>query len=419
VTSSPERSARNEQRKAHIAEYYGANPKGEPSRLLREAIGTAQYRKRVREMEKLHDPIGYMSLQKEILFAVNRHVARYQTRMIDENARPASHRLGCPSYVIQNKDASCFSGPWLMAALMEDAGINPERIFYCNVQRAKNGTIGGHGTLVCTTGGVGINSFSEVLFADHGLMMTGKNLPIHVCGDEKTYRAVQGLFTHKHTDMVQLEFPERMHRIFDIHPNMQIMPLYQGLTTGHLLHTGIAFLHEGKLDEAEHSFELGLTYNPKDPDLLYYLGIIHFMQNESSEAYGAFTRALDVFADHVQSRYSLGELHCSQGDARSAKEAFTRVAAVKKEDIWGETEFYDRAVAFSRMDDNALLQEGKELFNKIVCYGKNNVITATRQDNASIAEFGLLEKVRYFTEIEDQNTLNKNAEALLAFHKPT
>jgi hypothetical protein len=70
------------------------------------------------------------------------------------------------------------------------------------------------------------------------------------------------------------------------------------------------------------------------------------------------------------------------------------------------------------IDGFTLLQEGKELFNKIVCYGKNNVITATRQDNASIAEFGLLEKVRYFTEIEDQNTLNKNAEALLAFHKP-
>ena len=70
------------------------------------------------------------------------------------------------------------------------------------------------------------------------------------------------------------------------------------------------------------------------------------------------------------------------------------------------------------IDGFTLLQEGKELFNKIVCYGKNNTITATRQDNASIAEFGLLEKVRYFTEIEDQNTLNNNAEALLAFHKP-
>lgn len=70
------------------------------------------------------------------------------------------------------------------------------------------------------------------------------------------------------------------------------------------------------------------------------------------------------------------------------------------------------------IDGFTLLQEGKELFNKIVCYGKNNLITAIRQDNDSIAEFGLLEKVRYFTEIEDQNTLNKNAEALLAFHKP-
>ena len=70
------------------------------------------------------------------------------------------------------------------------------------------------------------------------------------------------------------------------------------------------------------------------------------------------------------------------------------------------------------IDSFTLLSEGKELFNKITCYGKNNIIIAVRQDNDSIAEFGLLEKVRYFTEIEDQNTLNKNAEALLAFHKP-
>jgi len=68
------------------------------------------------------------------------------------------------------------------------------------------------------------------------------------------------------------------------------------------------------------------------------------------------------------------------------------------------------------IDSFTLLQEGKELFNRIVCYGKNNAITAVRQDAASIAEFGLLEKVRYFTEIEDQNTLNNTTEALLAFY---
>lgn len=70
------------------------------------------------------------------------------------------------------------------------------------------------------------------------------------------------------------------------------------------------------------------------------------------------------------------------------------------------------------IDSFTLIQEGKELFNRIVCYGKNNSIIAVRQDDASIAEFGLLEKVRYFTEIEDQNTLNNNAEAMLAFYKP-
>jgi len=70
------------------------------------------------------------------------------------------------------------------------------------------------------------------------------------------------------------------------------------------------------------------------------------------------------------------------------------------------------------IDTFTFLEEGKELFNRIICFGKDRMITAVKEDQDSISKFGLLEKVRHFTKVEDQNTLDELAEELLKFHKP-
>lgn len=70
------------------------------------------------------------------------------------------------------------------------------------------------------------------------------------------------------------------------------------------------------------------------------------------------------------------------------------------------------------IDNFTLLEEGKELFNRVVCYGKNRIVSSTKEDAESIAKFGLLEKVRHFTQIEDQATLDRVTQELLDFHKP-
>lgn len=70
------------------------------------------------------------------------------------------------------------------------------------------------------------------------------------------------------------------------------------------------------------------------------------------------------------------------------------------------------------IDKFTLLQESKELFNKVICYGKDQLISSIQEDTVSINEYGLLEKVRHFTQIEDQATLDQTAEELLAFHEP-
>ena len=70
------------------------------------------------------------------------------------------------------------------------------------------------------------------------------------------------------------------------------------------------------------------------------------------------------------------------------------------------------------IDRFTLLQEGKELFNRILCYGKNRSISSVQEDSTSIDEFGLLEKVRHCTQIDDQATLDEIARELLEFHKP-
>jgi len=70
------------------------------------------------------------------------------------------------------------------------------------------------------------------------------------------------------------------------------------------------------------------------------------------------------------------------------------------------------------IDNFTLLEEGKELFNRITCYGKNRVVTSVKEDIDSIDDYGLLEKVRHFTQIEDQSTLDEVAQELLDFHNP-
>lgn len=80
--------------------------------------------------------------------------------------------------------------------------------------------------------------------------------------------------------------------------------------------------------------------------------------------------------------------------------------------------YQDNLQIANSVDGFTLLQEGKELFNKVICYGKDQLISSTQEDTASINTYGLLEKVRYYTQIEDQATLDKTAQDLLAFHKP-
>lgn len=70
------------------------------------------------------------------------------------------------------------------------------------------------------------------------------------------------------------------------------------------------------------------------------------------------------------------------------------------------------------IDNFTLVEEGKDLFNRVICYGKDRTISAVLEDSESIAKFGLLEKVRYFTLIEDQATLDQAAQELLDFYRP-
>lgn len=349
LTATPEKAARLAKTRQEIADYLAKHEKTaeEQLRPLREVIPGPKYRQRLKELYNIHDPMGYTSLQKEIIHAVTGVVTRYHAQStMDKDASPPSV-MGLPTSMVKTKEASCFGGPWMIAAMLEYCGIDPENLFYCNVQRTHDGTIGGHGSIFLTTKMINMDAYGEAIFVDHGYSMSGRTLPLQICESSKMFSQVRALFMKKTTDPVTLRFEEDKASYFDVHNHMQVMPLYTGLSTGHLLHVGLNFLKEEKIDEAEYAFELGLSFNKIDPDLLYNLGIVHFKNGDLSEARHYLQRALNAFPDHVQSEYSLGEIEQAEGKSEKAKARFARIATFKREKIYGEKAFYDRAKQFA------------------------------------------------------------------------
>ena len=111
---------------------------------------------------------------------------------------------------------------------------------------------------------------------------------------------------------------------------MEIMPLHDGIVSGHLLHVGIDFFNEEKLEEARYTLEMAFRYNSKDADILYYLGLIDFKEGnyEKSEIY--FKKALEAFGGHLPSLLSLGELEVIAGDMKKAEKIFRKISKDKR-----------------------------------------------------------------------------------------
>lgn len=331
----------NERRKKDIEEFFKKNEPPKKLKTLAEKIGCEKMRE---ELEKLRDewnPVAYACKQKEIALRIFAEVTRYTGGRTDPEHKFKSYKLGFPATVVKEKQTTCFSGPWLIAMMLYMAGINADSVFYCHVNESCNGLLGGHGALLLKT------AMQEVIVLDHGLNSPDTQFPIHFCGSKKIAQNVSSLINGKTNSPVHVKFHKDITIVSGMHPDIIVMRMHDGFASGHLLHIGISFIHENKLDEAEYALEMALTYHHGDPDILYYLGMINFKKEKLEEAKAYFEEAIEAFDGHLQSHFALGEIAMRENNQDEARKRFELVAKDERT-IWGDDTFKKRAIELTK-----------------------------------------------------------------------
>ena len=316
---NPEYEQEHHERGEALRGYFETHTPPAPKRLSDE-IDCEKYKKELKALNTTDNLIPYNAKQREIACRVFSAVQEYQTPR-----KNPPYKSGMPTSIVENKEITCFGGPWLMATMLLKCGINYDDILYAHVNETyplDNGrrAIGGHGMLLLKT------RMHDLLAIDHGFNIPAKDFPFGLCRSGKMLSDFRGFLNGKVAPPVALRFKEEITESLKVHPDMQIMPLHDGLMSGHLLHVGIDFFNDGRMEEAKYTLEMAFRYNPKDADILYYLGLIEFKKKNYPKAEKYFEKALEAFNGHLLSIFSLGELAIIEEDMKKAEKLFGRVA---------------------------------------------------------------------------------------------
>lgn len=92
---------------------------------------------------------------------------------------------------------------------------------------------------------------------------------------------------------------------------------------------GKAYEIKGDLAKAADHYRASLSINPRQPETLYHLAIIHKSQGQTDEAISKLTEALAVNPDFVAARIILGDMYAQAGHTAMAKEQYQTILELK------------------------------------------------------------------------------------------
>lgn len=322
------------------------------SRKLTDKIGVSRYGG---EFEELDSHIAYGAeiidaKEKEVAYRVFGALEALSRDYEPEESlsRREPYAGGSPVYATAHSgDLTCFSAPWLQAALMVECGIPYKNMLFGKSNKIATRMLGGHGSIFLKT------ECKDLMWIDPAMHVIESDFDFVSGQNPQAVREMNALLDDDRTESVFLEFPEKLMKDRKYPHEMRLMKLGAGLSSGHMLHTGIGFLHERKLAEAEYAFDLALSFNRMDPDVWYYLGLVNSLNGNSREAEACFKEAIRYFGEHLWSYFALGELAMAGGDVKSAKEHF-EVVAKNKCSVWGDASFREKARKYVRMSDRDL-----------------------------------------------------------------
>lgn len=307
--------------------------KDDPLEKLSTVIHCNRHRAELLAFEDRYDWKGYAAKQRAILAEVVGAMARFPYD--DEKDDLTAARVippyiaGTPRNVMERKRANCFSGPWLMAMLLLRCGFREDEILYLHANQMTADVKGSHGGLLVAT------RAKELLYADYGYNVRGANFPLKLLEEENMTNTLTALADGVITGPVMLRFHKDVADCLEVPIDMQAMSLTQGLMSGHMLNVAISFVHEERWEEAEHACFLGLTFNPRDPDLHYYHGLALQALGREAQARRAFLDGIDAYEGHLRCHFALGELLRHQGRVEEALQEFKRVVN-DPADVWDD-----------------------------------------------------------------------------------
>lgn len=308
--------------------------------LLTQSIPCDQYRALLVRAEAEGDIERLAAYEKMIAHHIFAEVALFDPCHKKPSAWQEAHgtpsyRKGYPSYIVAEKDGSCFGGVWLIAALLTHAGIPPENLRYCHVNQNYDGCIGAHAQLLLLT------SMKEIMSIDHGYGSIGRHLSPRAW-DARTFVDMTQLIDGVRTEPVIVQTPEDQAQLLRCPRSMVVSNVFPGIASEYYWHIGIEFLHDGKLQEARRALEYAQAFCPKNPDVLYYLGLVASQEGRNTEAAKHFQETLEIFDGHLRAHYALGELAEHAGEREEARKRYARVGG-SLDSVFGDTEFLEQA----------------------------------------------------------------------------
>jgi putative PEP-CTERM system TPR-repeat lipoprotein len=97
---------------------------------------------------------------------------------------------------------------------------------------------------------------------------------------------------------------------------------------------GLAYLRQGKILEAQESFDLCLRKDPNDTLALYYLGITHFIKGNIEQADSNLSSFLNTYPDSVNGRKLLALVKIRERDFITAEKLISPVVKEISDDVF-------------------------------------------------------------------------------------
>lgn len=321
-------------RELAIKKFFEDHKEPMEAKKLREVLECKKHREELVKLRSEYNQVAVAAKEAEIINRVYSEVSKYKRRKMVGEEMPDYER-GLPVNLLETRDVTCFGAPWLIATMLMECGIQPENLLYCATNITYGGIIGSHGSLAVKT------NMNDLIFVDI-MAEAPRQIPLAVIENaqdvDPLVKFLNGLSNHP----ARITFEESLATSLKMHPHMYIMPLEEGLASGHMLHIGLSFFHEKKYEEAKYAFKLALDLNPKDTDSAYYLGIIACQEGDITLGKKFFKKAIEFFDQYMLAHFALAEVALAEGNR---EEALARLYLVvgNQNEIYADQTLTDRA----------------------------------------------------------------------------